>query len=297
MTQTETTAQADAEPGSAGDTRGPLARWLRRRLPVLLVVALLVVLVSALLWRRIFISIQPGETGVLYRFFTGTVTERVYPEGLHIIPPWDTMAPYETRRQVAMHAFDVLSVRGLAVHLELAIRYQPQVAQLGLLHQRIGPDYADRVVVPQTESVLRRELSRFSAAQIYTNENGLLGAAVLLARDEVGRNFVDAEDIVIRSIRLPERVKAAIEDKLKQRQLLASYDFRLDTARREAERKRTEATGIRDFQAEVDASLTPRLLRHEGIRAAQDLATSDNAKVVIIGAEEGGLPLVPGGRR
>ncbi|WP_058553545.1 prohibitin family protein [Thiohalocapsa sp. ML1] len=287
---------AQAEPAARADERSPLGRWLGRRLPVLLVTVLLLVLVSALLWRRIFISIEPGETGVLYRFFTGTVTQRVYPEGLHIIPPWDTMVPYETRRQVVMHELDVLSVRGLPVHLELAIRYQPQVEQLGLLHQRVGPDYADRVVVPQAESVLRRELSRFSAEQIYTNENGLLGAAVLLARDEVGRNFVEADDIVIRSISLPERVTAAIEDKLQQRQLLASYDFRLDTAHREAERKRTEATGIRDFQATVDASLTPRLLRHEGIRAARDLATSDNARVVIIGSDEGGLPLVPGGR-
>lgn len=287
---------ADTGADAPGDSRSPLARSLRRRLPVLLVALLLATLVAALLWRRIFISIEPGEAGVLYRFFTGTVTERVYGEGLHVIPPWDTMVHYETRRQVAMHAFDVLSVRGLPVHLEIAVRYQPQVEQLGLLHRRIGPEYADRVVVPQSESVLRRELSRYSAEQIYTNENGLLGAAVLLARDEVGRNFVEAEDIVIRSIELPERVTAAIEDKLTQRQLLASYDFRLETAVREAERKRTEARGIRDYQARVDASLTPRLLRHEGIRAARDLATSVNTRVVVIGAGEGGLPLVPGGR-
>ena len=288
-------AAAATGPDTLAEGRSPFARWVGRLLPVLLIVVLMSVLVSALLWRRVFVSIEPGEAGVLYRFFTGTVTDRVYREGLHVIPPWDTMVHYETRRQVAMHAFDVLSVRGLPVHLELAIRYQPQVEQLGLLHRRIGPDYAERVVVPQTESVLRRELSRYTAEQIYTNEGGLLGAAVLLARDEVGRNFVDAEDIVIRSVTLPDRVKAAIEDKLKQRQLLASYDFRLRTAAQEAERKRTEARGIRDFQAKVDATLTPRLLRHEGIRAARDLATSANASVVVIGAEEGGLPLVPGG--
>jgi hypothetical protein len=78
--------------------------------------------------------------------------------------------------------------------------------------------------------------------------------------------------------------------------LLASYDFRLETAAREAEHKRAEARGIRDFQARVDATLTPRRLRHEGIRAARALATSENTRVVVIGADEGGLPLVPGGR-
>lgn len=284
-------ATTESDPNTPDDARSPFS-W---RLPVLLIVILLLVLLSALLWRRIFVSIEPGEAGVLYRFFTGTVTERVYGEGLHVIPPWDTMVSYETRLQVAMHAFDVLSVRGLLVHLEVAIRYQPYVDQLGLLHQRIGPEYAGRVVVPQTESVLRRELSRYASEQIYTNEGGLLSASVQLARDEIGRNFVNVEDIVIRSIDLPERVISAIESKLQQRQLLASYYFRLRTAMEEAERKRAEASGIRDFQAKVNTSLTPRLLRHEGIRAARDLAISDNSKVIIIGSEEDGLPLMPGG--
>jgi prohibitin 1 len=278
------------------DERSLFLRWIGPRLTAVLLMLLIVTLVALLLWRRVFISIEPGDAGVLYRFFTGTATEHVYREGLHVIPPWDTMVHYETRSQVVMHSFDVLSVRGLPVHMELAIRYQPDVPQLGLLHQRIGPEYAQRVVVPQTESVLRRELSRFSAKQIYTNEGGLLGAALLLARDELGRNFVDADDIVIRSIRLPDKVRVAIESKLQQRQVLASYDFRLQAAAEEADRKRTEGLGIRDYQATIGAALTPNLLRHEGIRASESLATSDNTKVIVIGAEDGGLPLVPGGR-
>ncbi len=281
---------------AAAPAPSPFARWLRPKLPLLLVVALLSLLLMILLWRHIFISVPPGEAGVLFRFFGGTQVDRVYGEGLHLIAPWNRMFLYETRRQVVMHDFEVLSAPGLPLHLELAIRFQPEREQLPLLHQRIGPEYPRRVVIPQTESVLRRELSRYTAEQVYTNAGGLLAAAILRARDEVGRNFVVTDEIVIRSITLPTPIKAAIEDKLAQEQLMQSYAFRLLTAQEEAQRKRAEARGVRDYQATVDSTLSERLLHHEGISATRDLATSANTRVIMLGRDQGGLPLVPSGQ-
>ena len=276
--------------------RTVLAHWPRPGLSLLIIAGVVSLLLALLFWKHIFISVPPGETGVLFRLFTGTDVTRVYGEGLLIIAPWNRMFRYETRSQVVMHEFDVLSAGGLPLHLELVIRFQPERDQLPLLHQRIGPDYPQRVVVPQSESVLRRELSRYTPEQIYTNEGGLLADAVRRARDEVGRNFVVADEILIRTIALPPPIKAAIEDKLAQEQLAQSYAFRLQTATAEATRKRAEARGVRDYQATVDSTLTAQLLHHEGIAATRDLATSANAKVIILGGKQGGLPLVPGGQ-
>ncbi|MGB5733151.1 MAG: prohibitin family protein [Thiohalocapsa sp.] len=270
------------------------------RLTTLLVVLtpLLIVLIlgTALLWSRIFISIPPGEAGVVFRFFTGTRTDYVYPDGLHVIPPWDTMNFYEVRNQITMHRFHVLSKRGLEVELEIAIRYRPVIPQLGLLHQRIGPDYAFRVLVPQAESVLRRQLSAASAEDIYTNADGLLDEAVALARRELGRNYVNSEDVIIRTVTLPAKVKAAIEDKLTQRELLQSYNFRLSAAEQEADRLRDEARGIRDYQASIDSTLNDRLLQQTGIRVTREIAGSENSSVILIGSGKDGLPMIPGGR-
>lgn len=288
---------ADDGSGPAPSPGSRLGHWLKVRLAIVLVVLLVIALVAGILWKRVFISIPPGQAGVLFRLFTGTKLDRVYGEGLHVIPPWDHIVRFETRKQVVLHEFDVLSNRGLPVHLALAIRYRPEYEQLPLLYQRIGPDYVTRVVLPQTESVLRRELSANTAEQIYTNEGGLLNAAILLARDEVGRNFVDADDIVIRTISLPPLVKAAIEDKLTQQELLESYVFRLQIATEEAERLRDEARGIRDYQTEVDSSLSGQLLRHEAIRATRELAISHSARLVVLGVREsGGLPVIPSGQ-
>ncbi len=270
--------------------------WLQRKLPAIVVSFLVLMLIMVFFWNSIFITINSGEAGVLFRRFTGTEIDYVYPEGLHIISPLNTMHIYNMRKQVAFHEFDVLTNKGLRVHMSLAIRYQPEYDLLGILHLEIGPDYVDTVIVPQTESVIRKELGQYTAEQIYTNESGLLNNTILLAIEEVGRNFVEVKDIIIRNIKLPDSVKTAIEEKLVEEQVAKSYEFRLQTTTKEAERKRIEAEGIKIYQSIINQSLTDRLLRHKGIEATLELSKSNNSKVVVIGSGSEGLPIILGGQ-
>lgn len=269
-------------------------QWLSGKRPVMIIVLLIVTLASAFLWRHIVITVNSGEAGVLFRRFTGTEIDKVYAEGVHIISPIDIMYIYETRNQIALHEFDVLSVKGLRINLAMAIRYRPEYDLLGILHQRIGPDYLQRVILPQIESVMRKQLGTYNAEQIYTNEGGLLNNTILRALDEVGRNFVEVEDIIIRNLTLPNNIVNAIEDKLTQQELLRSYEFRLEITAKEAERMIREATGINQYQRIVGDSLTPEMLAYEGIKATKELAKSQNAKIVVIGSGEKGLPLILG---
>ncbi|MBL8483385.1 MAG: prohibitin family protein [Rhodocyclaceae bacterium] len=255
---------------------------------------LLMLLLLLFLWNRIVILVQPGQAGVLFRAFGGTEIDYVYAEGVHFINPLNTMHIYEVRKQVALQEFEVLTNKGLSIKLSLAIRYQPELDLLGLLHQRIGPDYAERVIVPQIESVMRKQLGLYSAEDIYTNKEGLLTNAILLALDEVGRNYVQVEDIIIRSITLPERVKTAIEEKLTEEETLKAYEFRMQTAAKEAERLRVEAQGISEHNRIIDKSLSENMLKFEGISATRELAKSNNSKVVVIGAGKDGLPIILG---
>jgi len=297
----QTATQYDPQRAATGDTGGETdpaiwRHWLRAQLPWLIIGLLALAIGVALFWNRVFIVIHAGEAGVLWHRFGGTRIDRVYSEGLHIISPLDQMFHYEVRKQVTLHELDVLSAEGLSLHLELAIRFLPEYELLGMLHERIGPDYLTRVVVPQTESVLRKALGRVTAVQIYTNEDGLLTRALLKAMEEVGRNFVVVEDVIIRRIRLPDKVQEAIEDKLTQQQLYASYAFRRQTAILEANRKRIEGAGIRDYQAIVAETLTDRLLEHQGIVATRMVAESANEKTVVVGVGAGeiGLPIILG---
>lgn len=68
--------------------------------------------------------------------------------------------------------------------------------------------------------------------------------------------------------------------------------FVLMKERQEADRKRIEAQGIADFQNIVARGISDALLRWKGIEATEKLATSQNAKVVVIGGGKDGLPLI-----
>lgn len=269
-----------------------LKHWLRHKLPWLIILFLLTALIFVFFWQRIIITVNPGEAAILFRRFSGTEIDKIYGEGIHIFSPLDKVYIYEVRKQVAYHEFDVITNKGLSVHLSLAIRYRPEYELLGILHQRIGPDYLTRVILPQIESVMRKQLGNYTAEQIYTNEAGLLTNAILTALDEVGRNYVEVEDIIIRSITLPPDIVTAIEDKLKQEQLMKSYEFRKKTAEEEAARLKIEAGGIKEYHAVINESLTESILLHKGIEATQELAKSPNAKVVVIGSGKSGLPII-----
>ena len=93
---------------------------------------------------------------------------------------------------------------------------------------------------------------------------------------------------------LPDAIKDAIERKLGQEQESLEYEFRLEKASKEAEKQRIEAKGKADANAILSASLNDKILKDKGIEATLKLATSPNAKVVVIGSGADGMPLILG---
>lgn len=272
--------------------------WLRDKIPFIIVFTLIILLIIAFLWQLIFISIKAGQAGVLYkRFSGGTVIDYVYPEGLHIISPLNEMFIYETRHQTVKHEFSVLTNKGLPITLKLAIRFYPEYEMLGVLHQRVGPDYVNKIVIPQVESVLRRSIGRYDPEVIYTNKEGILTTIIVSALEEIGQKYVHVDDIIIRTLELPASIQGAIEEKLVYEQQYKAYEFRLAREKQEAERKRIEAAGIKDYQQIISQTLTEQMIKWQGVQATLELSQSQNAKVVVIGSGEHGLPIILGGNQ
>ena len=270
-----------------------LRSWAKVNSPYLIVGALLLILVIIVLWSRILVVIRPGEAGVLYRMLTtGTVTDHVYAEGLHIVMPLNTMYKYDTRVKITLHELDVLTSSGLPIKLSLAVRYQVTYDLLGILHQQVGPDYPNKIILPQIESVLRRNIGQYTPKDIYTNRAGVLSNIISLALEEVGRRFIQVDDIIIRSVQLPEGVQKSIETKLVNEQQFLAYKFRLKMEAEEATRKGIEAEGIAAYQKTISKTLNDKLVQWQGIQATLELAKSPNSKVIVIGAGKAGLPII-----
>src|SRR5262245_31968674 len=83
---------------------------------------IVVIFLCAFFYNRIFISINSGYGGVLWkRFFRGTDTTHLYGEGFHIVAPWDILTIYDMRIQQVSHEFVALSKDGLPINVELSI--------------------------------------------------------------------------------------------------------------------------------------------------------------------------------
>lgn len=274
--------------------------FLQEHLTSALVPALILLFVFVYFSRQIIFNIMPGEAAVLWRRFGGgTQIDYVFPEGIHFILPWDKLYIYNVRVQEIAHEFNVLTKNGLKVDLSISIRYYPQYEALGLLHQRVGPDYVNKLVIPEIESVLRIIIGKIGAHQVYTTETALIQKAVNEGIEQVAQRFVTIDDVVIKRVKLPPRVEEAIRYKLEQKHLADAYGFKLQREEKEAIRKKIEAGGIKTYNDIVNTSLSEKVLRWKGILATLELARSGNSKVVVIGSGKdqfqlfGNIPLEP----
>ena len=214
-------------------------------------------------------------------------------EGLHFVAPWQIITVYDLRYQTIESEFTVLAKDGLDVQVHVTTRYRPSERELTNLHQEVGPQYAHTIVEPEVGTAVRVVTGQFEPEQFYSAGLMQMQERVIeVARERVRTRYVDVDDVFIRNIVMPTIVAEAIQHKIQQEQAALTMFHLLERERQEADRKRIEAAGIRDFQATISTGLTNQFLRYKGIEATQALASSTNAKIVVVGSGVNGLPIL-----
>lgn len=261
-------------------------------LPILFAVVVLIILIA-----KSTVTIDSGEAGVLYKTFAdGVVTdEPPLGEGFHFVAPWNKIFIYEVRQQSLDEKMQVLSSNGLEINLDATVWFQPSYSDLGKLHQEKGEAYIQRVLQPAIRSAARSVVGRYIPEQLYASKREAIQKEIF---DEtqilLAQQYVQVNEVLVRDVSLPETIKDAIERKLGQEQESLEYVFRLEKAQKEAERQRIDAEGKATANEILSASLNAQILKEKGIQATLELAKSPNAKVVVIGGGDGGMPIILG---
>lgn len=274
----------------------PRRRFRLRPLDHAIIAGLAIGVVLLLLWPTMFVTIGSGRVGVLFRLFGGgTETRSVFHEGVAMKWPWDGVEIYDTRTQAQNLEVKALGVNGLVITVDVTVLFRPIADEAGMLHQEIGPDYINRVVVPNSVEAVRKIVGQYDPHSIYTSDTFKLAHEIISELKLSTRGLhIDFVDLIVREIMLPDTVNNAINEKLTQEQVAQAYEYRILQAKRDAERKRIEAIGIQTFYSIVADALTPQLLTWRGIEATVEIAKSPNTKVVIVGGGENQLPLILG---
>jgi len=306
-------------------------RSIRRHVPRLSVLLMTFLLIAIVLWPFVVISVPTGQVGVLwYRLIgfdpycmclvRGTVLDpkEIREEGLHLIMPWNKLYLYDLRLESTTQTYNAISKDGVSMSVQVSIRYQLQHNSVAVLHKFIGPNYFATVISPEIGSQTRQVISHYSAEVVYTSREHIqaeirdsgqkaLGASLnKLVQPEAMeqpdpkhyndflQSAIQLLDTLVLSIELPPAIVAAINRQTEQYYQIQEYKFRVEREAQESKRKQIEANGIAAFQRTVSQGISDSYLRWRGIEATLALAQSPNAKIVIIGTNKDGLPIILG---
>ena len=261
-------------------------------------------------------TVSSGAVGVQVVF--GKVdTDGYLGEGLHLKNPFAVVHEMSVRTQTYTmsavsdegrksgdDALEVISSDGLTLKIEVSVPYRLIPSAAATVYQKFGEEYEESVVRPSIRSAMREAFSKYSAQEAYgTKREEAKHLALEKLRSTIEELVtkagykgaaIDAEQALIRDIKLPASVKNSIEAKISAQQDAERMDFVIQKETKEAERKRVEAAGVRDFQAIVTTGITQTLLEWKGIEATEKLAASPNTKIVIVGSQKNGLPIILG---
>jgi regulator of protease activity HflC (stomatin/prohibitin superfamily) len=295
-------------------TRSKWWRFVDRYLPSIVIYLMLVTLVVVVLFPYAAVTVPSGHVGVLWkRFGGGTVLDprQIRDEGLHLIWPWNELFLYDLRLQSITETYNAISSDGVSLTSTMNIRFRLQRAAAPVIHQALGPNYPQLLVRPGIGSLTREVMAQYTAEQVYSTARQEIQDKIRsLAQDRLSEKMMEREgdepyrvslsdtvilyDTLVYGIELPVLVVNAINRKIEQYYISEEYKFRVERERRESERKKIEAEGIREFQQIVSQGISDSYLRWRGIEATLQLSQSTNSKVVIIGSAKDGLPLILG---
>lgn len=252
-------------------------------------------------------QVGAGEVGVQVLF--GSVQDGVLKSGLNLVNPMVDVESMDTRTQAYTmssvqdegsqsgdDAISTLSSDGLTLKLDLTVWYRLNEGDAPQVYRTIGTDYVEKIVRPAVRTAIRDVSVGYFATDIYSikREDFVREVTKNLEAAFNGRGVI-LEKVLLRNVELPEKVRAAIDEKIASEQRAQQMVYVLQKEKQEAERKRVEAQGIADYNRIVSQSINDQVLQLKGIEATLELGKSNNSKMVIMNGKNMPLIFGPGG--
>ena len=199
--------------------------------------------------------IPAGHVGVVFNLFGG-VEKRVLNEGVNIvIPVIETVTQYDARKTSYNFTDNIeegnvgQSIKcqtndGQQIAIDVTIIAHINKDKTWKLHQDLGRDYAEKLIVPQTRSIFRNIVAKYPINTVYTSgRKGLALDAQKAVKDSFFKSNVYLDELLIRSIGFSDSFAEAVERKQIALQESQRQNWIKKTAEREKERKIIEGEG------------------------------------------------------
>ena len=225
--------------------------------------------------------VRPGEVGVKQRL--GKLKGNPKNQGLVFLNPFTTvLVKIPTRTVNKEITLNLPSKEGLNVAAKISILYHVKKENAMNIINEVGRNYETVLILSTFRSASADVCARFYAKDMHSGKRAEIEQAIKEQMADIlkGRGFV-IESVLLKSITLPSGLYSAIEAKLKAEQQAQQMEFILQRERKEAERKRIEAEGVRDAQMIIKEGITESNIEWRSLEVLKELSSSPNSKLII----------------
>lgn len=257
----------------------------------LVIVAVAIIIIAAIAaasWR----VVDRGDVGVVDTF--GVVEDNALPPGGYLIYPWKHVESInvQTQQQEFKSIDNTLTKEGVKVVIDASVITRTKPGNAVSLYKNVRGDPFDTLVTPYFMGILRDEVKRWSAEDIYTGKSTDIQLDVQNRLSAILEpQGIIVESVLFRGLVLPPQVTKAIEEKLTENQAVETMNFTVAKQRLEAERVVIEAQGTANANAIVSKSITPELIQWNFVQAIKG-----NPNVIYVplgGSGTGGSLILP----
>lgn len=239
---------------------------------------------------KTIVIMKVGTVGVVELF--GQVSQTPLEPGIHLINPFADVETFSTRLTDVKETVSATSQEGLAFNIDVSIQYRLEPTKAIEVYKNIGTQET-QIIISRFRSTIREITASYPAEAIYSSKRVEVANRLhQRLREELTPLGFTVEEALLREVKLPDILQAAVQQKLKVEQESQQMKFTLEKERQEAERKRIQAKGISDSQKIIAQGLNSQILQLKAIEANEKLASSNNSKIVIMGSGTGGAPLM-----
>lgn len=225
--------------------------------------------------------IRPGQVGVKQRF--GKLKGDPKNQGIILFNPFTTtIIKLPTRTVNKEVKLNLPSKEGLNVAARISILYHLKEDKAIDIINNAGKKYEEVLILSTFRSAAADVCARFYAKDMHSGKRAEIEREIKVQMSNLlkDRGF-EIEAVLLKSITLPQGLYSAIEAKLRAEQEAQQMDFILQKEKKEAERKRIEAEGVRDAQKIIKEGITEGNIKWRSLEVLKEISTSPNAKLII----------------
>jgi len=225
--------------------------------------------------------VRPGELGIKQTL--GKMHGGPQLPGTVFFNPFTTrVVKINTRIVESFQTLPLPTKEGLSVNAEISLLYHIKPEEATNVYQKFGTNYQEVMVLSNFRATAREISARYYAKELYATERQKVEKAIadeLRSHIEQYGFIVDA--VLLKDIVLPPQIMQAIESKVYAEQDALKMDFVIQKQKKEAERQKIEAEGIKAAQDILSQSLNEKILEYSRIKMYEALMSSGNSKVII----------------